>query len=611
MFIRQTKKRRKSTGKTYYQFSLVQSVRIDGKSRQRTILYLGSDEELKDKTNRKRVLEALKRMITGSPSMLGDTPAPLYKLAEGYYQKYKIKYDGLEDPIAAPPKPDDRTYEEIAADRVELAEAKSFGPEHLCLQVLDTLKLGGFLSQLGLTKDDVQRALISIAARAIYTASEHKTADILKINSSLTECIGYRGDITHKQLYRIADILYNSKAAIERCLHDHITDMFDLTDSLVIFDISNTYFETRKAGSDLAAYGRSKEKRGDCPLVVFTGVINAEGFIRHSHVYPGNTPDPHTLSDMVDDLENYSDGPKKTVVIDAGIATEQNLEELERKGYHYVCVSRSRVKDYPPEALGGNLIRKTEQGEVRLSVFTPEGYSDTWMLARSEAKKTKEQSTGNKLQARFEQDLHAAEAALHKKGGTKKIDKVWERIGRYKERHRQVSGSYKITVTEKQGKATAIDWTIQDNKLKDDKAEGIYFIRTNLQDPQEGPLWDIYNTIRKVESTFRCLKTDLHIRPIYHQTDRRTKAHLNLAVLAYQLVNTIRYLLGRAGIHCDWSHIVRIMSTQQVQTIGMPSKTKTIHLRKASKPIKEAKQIYDAAGCTQTQKTLKKYVVYH
>jgi hypothetical protein len=250
-------------------------------------------------------------MITGSPSMFDDMPSPLYRLAESYYQKYKIKYEGAEDPIADLPKSDDITYEEIAADRVELAETKSFGPEHLCLQVLDKLKLGGFLSELGLAKDDVQRALISIAARAIYTASEHKTADILKTGSSLTECIGYRGEITHQQLYRIADILYKNKPAIERYLHDHITDMFDLADSLVIFDISNTYFEPRKAGSDLAAYGRSKEKRDDCPLVVFTGVINAEGFIRHSRIYQGNTSEQNTLSDMVDDLKNYSDASPK------------------------------------------------------------------------------------------------------------------------------------------------------------------------------------------------------------------------------------------------------------------------------------------------------------
>jgi hypothetical protein len=233
------------------------------------------------------------------------------------------------------------------------------------------------------------------------------------------------------------------------------------------------------------------------------------------------------------------------------------------------------------------------------------------MLVESEAKKVNEQSMRGKLRDRFEQDLRAGEAGLHKKGGTQKIDNVWEPVGRCKERHRRVSGSYDIQVAEKDGKATAINWSIKADKGKDDNPEGIYFIRTNLPDPQEGPLWDIYNTIRRVESTFRCLKTDLNIRPIYQQNDGRIEAHLYLAILGYQLVNTIRFMLARAGIHHDWSHIVRIMSTQQVQTIQMPSKTKTIYLRKASKPIKEAKEIYDAAGCTQTQKTLKKYVVSH
>lgn len=613
MFIRQTKKQRRPDSKIYYQFSLVQSVRIDGKARQRTLVYLGSEEQLRDKTKRKLVLEALKGMITGNQPLFDDIPAPLCKLAESYYQKYQIKYEGIEAPLSGPPEKDDSVYEKVAVERVEATDNKSFGPEHLCLQALEKLQLSSFLSELGMSKDDMDRSLISIASRAIYRSSEHKTAEILELNSSLKECLGYEKSITHKQLYRIADILWENKHKIDRYLYDHLTDMFDLKDSLVIFDISNTYFESRKAASELATYGRSKEKRYDQPIVVFTGVINAEGFIRHSRIYQGNKPDSAALSDMVEDLQTYSGDSKKTVVIDAGIATEDNLKLLTRKGYNYVCVSRSRLKDYPAERLHKQVSRKTDRGkrQVNLSIISPKEYSDTWMLIESEAKKAKEQSMREKLRGRFEDDLGAAEAALHKKGGTKRIDKVWERIGRYKERHRHVSGSYSISVGEKDGKAATIRWKIKASKINEDKAKGIYFIRTNLPDPQEGQLWDIYNTIRKVESTFRCLKTDLHIRPVYHQSDDRTKSHLYLAILAYQLVNTIRYMLSQSGIHYDWSNIVRIMSTQQVQTIQMPAKTKTIHLRKASKPIKEAKEIYDAARCSQTQKTLEKYVVYH
>lgn len=613
MFIRQTKKQRKGSDKIYYQFSLVQSVRIDGKSRQRTILYLGSDEELRDKTNRKIVLEALKGMINRTESLFEDIPEPLGELAESYYRKYLVKYEDVEDPIAAPPKTDDTTYHQVATDHVEVRGNRSFGPEHLCLQALEKLKMRPFLSRLGLGKEDVDRVLISIAARAIYGASEHKTVKILDMNSSLKECLSYEEDITHKQLYRIADLLYEHKEKIDPYLYEHITDMFGINDSIVIFDISNTYFESRKDDSELAAYGRSKEKRYDQPIVVFSGVINSEGFIRHSQIYQGNTPDQDTLSDMLEDLQSYSGSAKKTVVIDAGIATEENIALLAEKGYNYVCVSRSRLKDYPPECLQAQTSRETDGGKrkVNLSTFTPEGHPDTWMLVESEAKKLKEQSMRKKLRERFETDLQVAEAALHKKGGTKTIDKVHQRIGRYREKHKRVSGSYHIQVTEKDGKATAINWTTTDNKIKEDKAKGIYFIRTNLKNLEEGQLWDIYNTIRKVESTFRCLKTDLNIRPIYHQNDQRIRAHLYLAILAYQLVNTIRYMLSQSGIHHDWTNIVRIMSTQQVQTVQMPSRTQTIYLRKASKPIEEAKEIYDGAGCEETQKTLKKYVVSH
>src|SRR5699024_910561 len=306
-------------------------------------------------------------------------------------------------------------------------------------------------SSTGMDREEVKKALISIASRAIYTSSEHKTAQILEMNSSLKEGLGYKEPITHKQLYRISDLLYARKAKIDQYLYDHITDMFSIEDKIVIYDISNTYFESRKTNSKLAAYGRSKEKRYDCPIVVFTGVINAEGFIRHSRIYEGNKTDQSTLSDMISDMEQYSGSGDKTVVMDAGIATDENLEMLEDKGYKYVYGSRNRIKDNLAACIQNQIKQSTadDKNEVGLSVFTPKGYKDTWMLVQSEAKQRKEESMCDKLRGRFEQDLHTAKAALHKKGGTKTIEKVWERIGRLKE--------------------------------KQDKTKGIYFIRTNYK----------------------------------------------------------------------------------------------------------------------------------
>lgn len=571
---------------------------------------------MEDKSNRDMVLAILKAKIFKQPELFpSDVPTALLDLALFYFEKYCIKYEqDQNNPTSIPPAPQRAEFHKVDLLGMEAEDAKEFGTEHLCKQVLDKLHLAEFFKSLGMSDNQRDKALISIAAKAIYSSSEHKTAQILALTSELPSCYGYDQKITHKQLYSISDLLYKHKSQIDKFLYTRVTDMFDIRDKLVIFDISNTYFETRKDHSSIAKFGRSKEKRNDCPLVVFTGVINAQGFIRHSRIYEGNKADIKTLPDMIRDLEKHSAADlDATIVIDAGIADDKNLELLEQKGYKYVCVSRKRIKDYPADVLKPKSIEFTSRGKdkVELSIFHPKGYHDTWMYVESEAKRRKENSMNQKLRQRFEEDLHAIKDSLLKKGGTKVIHKVWERIGRAKQKHNRVSARYKIVVEEKQGKATDLNWTISENKIKDDKTKGVYFIRTNHKNIDENKLWDIYNTIREVEATFRSLKTDLNLRPVYHQNDERIEAHLYLTMLAYQLVNTIRYMLKAKGIKHDWKNINRIMSTQKIQSIKLPTDKKDIIIRMPSVPIKEAKQIYDACACTNTQKAIKKYVVYH
>ncbi len=618
MFIRVVKKQRSKKSKIFHQFQLVQSVRINGKSRQRVILYAGSDPVLLDKEKRHIVLNILKSKIFGQQELFPVSPPDeLLKLGLSLYEKYCVKYgDEAEEKVGAsiPPKLEQADYQDVDIKGMEVNDVRTFGSEHLCQQMLSKLELDKCFKSLGMNEAQVSKSLISIAGRAIFAASEYKTSQILQMNSELTSCYNYDKPITHKQLYAISDLLYKHKAQIDSFLYRRITDMFNIEDNLVIFDISNTYFETRKTGSNLAKYGRSKEKRNDCPLVVFTGVINAQGFIRHSKIYEGNKADSTTLSDMIKDLESHSDSKtQKTVVIDAGIATDKNLILLQEKGYKYVCVARKRLKDYPVSTDGLKKIQLTDRGKnkVELKIFTPEGYSDTWMYIQSEAKRKKEQSMEEKLGERFIEDIQSIQKPLGKKGGIKKVNKVWERIGRAKQKHKRVSARYNIHVKEANGVATEISWKKKVSKVTDDKSKGVYFIRTNYENTNEEELWQIYNTIREVESTFRCLKSDLNIRPIHHQNDGRVEAHIYLTILAYQLVNTIRYMLKSAGLNYDWKNIVRIMSTQTIQTIELPGEKKMTYLRKPAKPIHEVQQIYKATNCNQTQSAKKKYVVYH
>lgn len=630
MFIRRVKKQRSKNSRTFYQYTLAQAARIDGKVKQRSILYLGSEELMHDRSNRDIVLQLLKNKIQGTNDLFANDEKPdsrLIDLADHYYKKYLIKYDLDVDndldsprevlPHSMPPRADKADYESVDLKGVRVEDSRNFGAENLCKHAADQLRLQDIFSQVGLTGQQSALALISIISRAIYAASEHRTASILDLNSSIKTLYGYDKPIGHKQLYSIADQLYGRRHLIDRALYKRLTDLFSLEDKLVIFDISNTYFETSKKGSRLAKYGRSKEKRYDCPLVTFTGVINAEGFIRHSRIYEGNKADCATMERMLDDLDSHSPlHSAKTVVIDAGIATEDNLQLIRDRGYHYVAVSRKRLKDYPADMAEHKIERQTgpnDKYKVELAAFRPEGYKDTWMYVQSEQKRVKEQSMSLKLTQRFVQDLKQIQAALTKKGGTKKLEKVWERIGRTKEKHKNVSARYNIDLEHNdEGVVTGMSWKQKPRRTTaKDKEKGVYFVRTSHARTEASQLWDIYNTIREVESTFRCLKSELKIRPVFHQKDERIQSHIYLTILAYQLVNTIRHQLRQQHIYHDWSNIVRIMSTQRMQDVVLSTPTKQLYLLTTSQPIKEVQEIYHATNCPSMRPTTKKYVVYH
>ncbi len=624
MYIRQIKKQRSEQAQAFYQYSLVQNTRIGQRVKQENILYLGSEKLLVDKQNRTLVAKALKAKIYQEAALFPDALSKdLLALVESYYAKYQLKYpESLQGvtpaTIKLPPKTEQADFQTVDLNATQIHDVKSFGAEHLCRQVADQLKLEEHLKACGFTDHQATQALIAILSRAVFSASEWKTAHLLQDNSSLCELLGKEQAPTHKQLYAITDQLYENRQQIDRLLYTHITDLFNLKDKLVIFDLSNTYFETAKSGSELTRYGRSKEKRSDCPLVVFTAVINAEGFIRHSRTYEGNKADPESLEEMIADLEkayqgtNMKEQAKPTLVMDAGIATEDNLLLLQEKGYSYVCVARSQLKDYVLDEQAMTVVETKNKETIRLQPLQVADKPDTWLYVQSPAKQRKEQSMDKKLTQRFEEQLETIKASLHKKGGTKAIAKVWERIGRSKEKNRRVSHLYEITVAEKEGKAIQLYWEKKKpSQPKEDKKKGIYFIRTNLKTDSASDLWEIYNTIREVESTFRCLKTDLNIRPVHHQKDERIQAHIYLTVLAYQIVNTIRHQTRQAGIHDDWQNILRKARTQTIQNIVLPTEQKTIHLRKPSQPIEQLKEIYQACNCEVTIKAKRKYVVYH
>jgi transposase len=276
-------------------------------------------------------------------------------------------------------------------------------------------------------------------------------------------------------------------------------------------------------------------------------VVNVEGFIKYTSIHEGNIADCKTLSAMVEKLSSHTVHHKATVVLDAGIATEENLGLLQAKGYSYVCVSRTRLKDYQYVNGRGNVLLETKGGhEVLLKALATDAGTDYYLEVTSPAKALKEGGMKDRFEAGYEQELEKIRRAIERKGGVKRVDKVGERIGRAKERYGSVHGRYHIHLTtdDRTQQVTAMAWE-KDQKQHQQSLDGlgVYFLRTNLPVREEAVVWNIYNTIREIEGTFRTLKTDLDLRPIYHRNDASTMAHLHLGILAYWLANTIRHQL--------------------------------------------------------------------
>jgi transposase len=278
--------------------------------------------------------------------------------------------------------------------------------------------------------------------------------------------------------------LYKIKDQLEQHLSYKTNELFNISDKIVLYDLTNIYFEGQYSGSNLAKYGRSKEKRNDALLIVLALVVNIYGFIKYSAIHEGNMADRKNLSLMIDKLRSRTNAPNPVVVMDAGIATEENLKMIRGKGYHYLCVSRTKLKDY--QAISGRLtvlMETKSKRNVRLRAVSNNSNNDYYLEVASEDKYETANSMRSQFEQRFEMELQKIAQALDRKGGTKKAAKVHERIGRARERYPSVQYYYDIDVTLSKDNltATAISWSKNEQQYaKKEVSLGLYFLRTSL-----------------------------------------------------------------------------------------------------------------------------------
>jgi len=600
-------KTKKSTGERIKNYRLCESYRYDNTVRHQTILHLGSLEDLPDINQKKalglRIHDLVKQSHTGEQDMFKPQDEVVEKLAQKYFAAIKEK-ERLD--IAA-----GKDYHRVDTDSVENKNIREAGAEWLCMQALEQLNMSAFLRQEDWKEEQIQLALTHIISRAAYPASELRTSEWIKQNSSVCELTGYPMEkITKDKLYEISKSLYKVKENLEKHLSKRTNELFDLTDKIILYDLTNTYFEGSMRSSKIAKFGKSKEKRNDARLIVLAVVINTEGFLKYSQIFEGNTSDSTTLEKIITDLSARTSSTERhpIVVLDAGIATEDNLKLLKENKFDYMCVSRSGMSKYSVETNSSPVkILDNKEQPITLQRVTVENSGDTWLRVHSQGKALKESGMNSRFSGRFEQGLSQIKESLSKKSGVKKQEKVWERIGRLKTKYPGIYKYYDInTEADDKGIITNITW----KQKPVDKKEGYYLLRTTLNEKDEQVQWTIYNVIREIEATFRTLKTDLDLSPIFHKKDDSSMAHLHLGLLAYWVVNTIRYQLRQKGIKNEWRDIVRIMNTQKIVTTTMNNEyDQQIIIRQCSEPTEEVTKIYTALQYKSKPFTRKKSVV--
>jgi transposase len=479
---------------------------------------------------------------------------------------------------------------------LDLVRPRSVGVEHAALEILRELGLDRQLAGLGFNGPQQAAALGTIVARMAAPGSERATEAWLKDHSGLGELIDYDYErMSPMQLYRVSDQLLKHKEELERFLYDRERTLFDFDEVITLYDLTNTYFEGLGTMNANAARGKSKEKRSDCPLVTLALVLDGSGFPKRSEVFPGNASEPATLAQMIQKLAPEQAEQPPTVVLDAGLATEDNLAWLVEQGYRYIVVSRKRQRQFDRD----QAVTVKDQGDTCVEVqrvINPDT-GEVELYCHSSQRENKERGIDERFSGRFEKELNKLADGLHKKRTVKRYDKVIERIGRLKQKYARAAQYYEITVDkdEKTGNASAIRW--KRIKPVNETFPGVYCLRSNQTEWSEALLWRTYTMLTDLEAVFRSLKSELGLRPVFHQTTDRVSGHLFISVLAYHLVHAIRLQLKACHIDLSWASIRHELEGQLRVTVELKrADGRTVHVRKATRPEPRQQRLYDALG---------------
>ena len=607
MYIRRTQTRNSATGERYFTHRLVRSQRVGGKVRQVTVLNLGRHFAVAQ-ADWQKLCARLQEILSGQEPLLGYGSLLLEREAQRLAAQILAR-EGAAAPAPAPPDgvaPVE--VHSVALDSLTLARPRTVGVEAVGLWAMAQVDFIALLEGLGLTGPQRAAVLGVILGRMAAPASELATQRWLCERSGLGELLDVDFEaMSLMQLYRASDALMRHREAIEEALFARVSELFGLDWTVTLYDLTNTYFEGEAPINPKAKRGHSKEKRRDCPLLTLGLVLDGSGFVRRSQVFDGNVVEGTTLEAM---LQGLGARLGALVVMDRGIATAENVAWLRARGYRYLVVSRERHRQFDPAQASDLLTAGGERVSVQ-QVEDSEG-EEVRLYCYSEQRARKEEGIAARFAERFEAGLQALADGLSRPRTTKKIDKLWERIGRLKAKSHGAGQHYHIEIVPDASgeKAQAIRWERRPLDGSRDTHPGVYCLRTNELSWDAEQLWRTYMMLTDLEAVFRSFKSELGLRPIFHHKEERADGHLFLTVLAYQFVQLIRRRLHEQGMNDSWVSLRETLNgeVRVTATFRRPD-GRALHVRKATQAEPGQRQIYQALGVNPSPGGVSKMIV--
>jgi len=417
------------------------------------------------------------------------------------------------------------------------------------------------------------------------------------------------GKINDTRLYRCLDRILPHKTKLERHLKERYGALFGAEFDVLLYDLTSMYVEGAAEKNPMVRRGYSRDHRPDCEQLVIALIVNHEGFPFSYETFDGNRTDVSTMETILRMVERKYGKARRIWVFDRGIVSEENLAAIrQRDGQYLTGTPRSQMKRFEAELLKEDWTRVRPEVEVK-KVAIPQG-EETYILCRTAGRKEKEKAIRNRFSHSMETALKGLEKAIVT-GRLKDRNKMERRLGKIQARHPRVNDLYDLDLRDT-AEGVRLFWQMkEDRKNWRESREGAYLLRTNLKADTAEELWSKYMQLTEAEASFRALKSELSVRPLFHQLEPRVKAHVMVAFLGYALWVTLKHLLKRRPIMVPQPsargvdnaqpmspmRAIALLSTLQSADIVLPTTDgRQIRLRRITEPTAEQKSLLRQLG---------------